>query len=206
MEGRFAMTVGIGLTPALVFGIAFEGALLGITGVLHLVRPEHLARAAARHHTAGAIPNWLGQLERPVLVGVVECATALAVAASVFAGRAWVVAAVQVVVGLFALSLISFVSVLRRSPATLPCGCHPFAGDVQNATFLPATALAVTAIAVGVGVWFGGGAVALITIPPTVTLGALTAGVVLVYAGAATSSDPNAGSERGATRRRPVKV
>ncbi len=200
------MTVGIGLTPALIFGIAFEGALLGITGVLHLVRPEHLARAAARHKTAGAIPTWLGQLERPVLVGIVECATAVAVVASLFASRAWVVAGVQVVVAGFALSLISFVSVLRRSPASLPCGCHPFAGDVQNATFIPAAALAVVAIAIGVGVWFGGGAVTLITIPPTVILGALAAGVVLVYAGAATSSGPAAGSERGPARRRPVKV
>jgi hypothetical protein len=206
MEGGFGMTVGIALTPALIFGIAFESALLGITGLLHLVRPEHLARAAARHRTAGAIPNWLGQFERPVLVGVVELATALAVVTSLLAGRAWVVASVQVIVGVFALSLVSFVSVLRRSPATLPCGCHPFAGDVQNATFIPAASLAVAAVAVGAGVWFGVGAVALVTIPPAVILGILAAGVVLVYAGAATSSGRSAGSALGSAGRRPVKV
>jgi hypothetical protein len=189
MGGTDAMTGDIGLTPALIFGVTFESALLGITGVLHLLRPEHLARAADRHRTAGAIPNWLGRLERPVLVGAVELAVALAIPASLLSGRASAVASVQLLVGAFALSLLSFVSVLRRSPASLPCGCHPFAGDVQLATFLPAAALLAAALGVGIGVWFGGAAVDLVTIAPTVVLGVLTAGVVLVYAGAATTSD-----------------
>jgi hypothetical protein len=184
------MTRSFNIGDALFFGIAFEVALLFATGVLHIVRPRHLARAAERHRTAAAIPTWMGALERPVLVGSVELAAATfaAVAGGIGAGATMLAQAALIVLSS---SLLAFLSVLRRSPSTLPCGCHPFAGELTTATFLPAASLLVAALFTGIAVaagasmtttFFGGVSM--------VVLGALVAGAVLLYAGAASAPRP----------------
>jgi hypothetical protein len=175
---------------ALWLGIAFEFALLLATGVLHIVRPQHLAGAAERHRTAGAIPTWLGTLERPVLVGTVEIA-----AASLALVTGWVGSDAMVLAQacLFALasSLLAFLSVLRRSPSSLPCGCHPFAGEMTNATFVPAASLLVIALFVGVAAVAGASmTTTFVGATSMVLLGVLAATAVLLYAGAASAPQP----------------
>jgi hypothetical protein len=186
MGGTFVVTGGIRVEHVLVLALTFEIVLLTITGLLHIVRPAHLERAAARHRTAGAIPNWLGAIERPALVGTVELSAAAAVVVSTLAGDHALVVLVQFMVAAFAGGLLAFVSVLRRSPASLPCGCHPFAGEITNATFVPAAALLSAAVVVALA--------SLVTdaVPMPASagiamaaLGALAAAAALLFAGAA---------------------
>jgi hypothetical protein len=189
VESVDAVTDALRLTAVIYFGLAFEIALLTTTGVLHLARPRHLALAAERHKTAGAIPNWMGAVERPVLVGCVELAVAVGVLLTALRGGVWSMVIAQMAVFALAASLLAFVSVLRRSPSSLPCGCHPFAGEVSGATFVPAGALLV--IAGFVAVARGDGAAMATTFESALTmflLGSLTAGAAIVYAGAATAS------------------
>jgi hypothetical protein len=180
------------LDPAsvLCFVIAFEVALLGVTGVLHLVRPEPLRTAARAHRSNHVIPAWLGALERPALVGATELLLAVGVVASLVPSATWAELVAQILVATYAAVLWAFLSLLRRAGTPLPCGCHPLAGNVTRASCVPAAALLTAATISTIGIERASG---LALSPATQTvlaalLGALTAATVLVYSGAA--SDP----------------
>jgi hypothetical protein len=177
----------IGLSGLVLLAVAFEVTLLGITGGLHLVRPAHLEVAAAQHRDTAAIPAWLRPLERPRLVGSVEIACATLAAASALSGRSTFVAVSQFVVALLAGGLVSFVTLLRRAPESLPCGCHPYAGRVTVTTYAPAVTLLVGALTAGIAALLLPALhVPLATVLPTIVVGAIGAATVLLYTGAAT--------------------
>jgi hypothetical protein len=186
------------LADALWFAIAFEAALLGTGGVLHLLGPHHLARAAAEHRAAGAVPTWLGRFERPRLIGSVELGLAALVLGAGCSGRRELALAVQICVLLTAAALVAFVSVLHRSDARVTCGCHPLAGEIGATSYLPGAALFVAAALSVAAIGAAGTATTLPAAASMAMLGALTAFTSLVYAGAASahSSEPAPARER----------
>jgi hypothetical protein len=58
--------------------MAFQASSLGITGALHIVRPEVLRTAAGAHRATGALPRWLSAVEWPAVVGFVPAIGLLA--------------------------------------------------------------------------------------------------------------------------------
>jgi hypothetical protein len=181
------MTRTLDVADVRAFVVAYAAVLLAITGVLHLVRPVHLAEAAAQHRAAGVLPGWVTRFEQPVTVGASEVAlAALLVVAAVAGGSAFVV--VGGAVWAWSVLLLAVLARLRRAPG-VSCGCHPFAGDVVYATSAPAVAMFVAAtVALAVTPFVASRTPAPMHVLVMSALAALCACATIVGSGAASST------------------
>jgi hypothetical protein len=164
------MTRSLGAVDIAWFCVTFEFAMLTATGAAHVL--------GARRTTA---------LERPRRVGVLELAIAGAALAAAVSRDARAVIATQVIVAVLAAGFAVFLLRLRRASDPRPCGCHPFSGQVVRASFVPAGALggAAAVLLAGAALDGGVGPVEVGSGLLIAVVGALAAGVSLVYSGAA---------------------
>jgi hypothetical protein len=153
----------------LCFLVLFQAVVFTVTGCTHVVRPGRLR-----------------------LIGAVEIVLAGALIGALFRGDGATLAAVEAIVAVYAVALVAYVARLYVRASGASCGCHPWAGRVNAASFLPAGAV-FAAAAIGFVVALGAAFDVALTARDTwtVALAVLAGCTVLVAAGAlATPLEP----------------